>query len=409
MKRSVITSLFMSLLAVAVSHAQPPRLPQWQEGYMDIHLIATGRGDASFVIMPDGTKMLIDCGDVGYRWEYPILPDDSRTPAQWVDTYIRHFSAGTPSPGKVDYFLLSHFHTDHMGNTATMKKGKRYGLCGVTEIAEYLSFGKWVDRDWPSYDFPSEAFQDAVTGKFMVEYRAFVPYQQKKRKTVFERFEIGSDSQFTLVNDPQKYAGRFEIRNLGARGESWTGEGLQTQVNYDGGPEDIKDENWMSCVIKITYGDFSYYTGGDLPGGYFEKKSHEFNCDFETPVAKVCGPVTAMRVNHHAANNSTNYNQLMLLQPQTLVITSARYTQPNYSALMRMADQMVCPGEKDIFCNCDAARNTVSPTYYKNITAIGHIVIRVYEDGRTYQVFVLENTDPSYPVKYMTPVKNSLR
>lgn len=374
---------------------------------MDLHIIATGRGDANFFILPDGTKMLVDCGDVGTRWEYPVLPNDSKTPAQWVETYIRHFSKGTPSEGHVDHFLLTHFHTDHMGNVDTMEDGKRYGLSGVTEIAEYLTFGKWVDRDYPNYTFPSETFLDAVSHGFMAEYVEFVPYQQKKRGTVFEKFLIGSDAQFNLVFNPEKYAGLFQIRNLGANGCSWTGNGFATKVNYDGADDQIKDENWMSCSIKITYGKFSYYTGGDLPGGYASKNKYGVNLDFETPVAKICGPVTAMRANHHATNNSTNYNQLRLLRPKTIIITSAKYTQPDHTTLFRMADQMVLPGERDIFCNCDAAKDKVAAIYYDNIKAIGHIVLRVYEGGNEYQVFVLDNQDPTYPVLYKSDVRDS--
>lgn len=237
MKRRI--SIALILLSIPLASQDKEYLPQWQDGYMDIHVIATGRGDATFIIMPDGTTMLIDCGDVGYRRNYPILPDDSKTPAQWVDTYIRRFSEGVPSPGRIDHFLLIHFHTDHMGNTDTMKEGKRYGLSGVTEITEYLSFGKWVDRGWLSYDFPSEKFMNSVTGQFMNQYRLFVPYQQKKRKTTFERFVVGSADQFCLVNTPEKYAGKFEIRNLGACSESWTGNGLETPVAEVCGQDDL--------------------------------------------------------------------------------------------------------------------------------------------------------------------------
>ena len=237
MKKLICIALF--LLSVPLASQDKKYLSPWQEGYMDIHVIATGRGDATFIIMPDGTTMLIDCGDVGYRWNYPILPDDSKTPAQWVDAYIRKFSEGLPSPAKIDHFLLTHFHTDHMGNVNTMREGKKYGLSGVTEIAEYLSFGKWVDRGWPSYDFPSEHFINSVTGQFMNQYRLFVPYQQKKRKTIFERFVIGSADQFCMVNTPEKYAGKFEIRNLGACGESWTGNGLETPVAEVCGQDDL--------------------------------------------------------------------------------------------------------------------------------------------------------------------------
>ena len=53
-----------ALLAFQLTSAQE-YLPKWQEGYMDIHTIATGRGDATFIVMPDGTTLMIDAGDNG--------------------------------------------------------------------------------------------------------------------------------------------------------------------------------------------------------------------------------------------------------------------------------------------------------------------------------------------------------
>src|SRR5690554_174014 len=35
-------------------------LPDWEEGYLDIHAINTGRGESQLLIFPDGTTMLID-------------------------------------------------------------------------------------------------------------------------------------------------------------------------------------------------------------------------------------------------------------------------------------------------------------------------------------------------------------
>ena len=35
-------------------------LPAWQKGEMDIHFINTTTGECAFLIMPDGTQMLID-------------------------------------------------------------------------------------------------------------------------------------------------------------------------------------------------------------------------------------------------------------------------------------------------------------------------------------------------------------
>ncbi|MDD2726949.1 MAG: hypothetical protein PHO17_06555, partial [Proteiniphilum sp.] len=55
----VILLLFLSSL-----NAQNSYLTPWRKGYLDIHFISTGRGNASFILMPDGTTMLIDAGDL---------------------------------------------------------------------------------------------------------------------------------------------------------------------------------------------------------------------------------------------------------------------------------------------------------------------------------------------------------
>ena len=39
----------------------------WKEGYLDIHHIVTGSGDCVFSVMPDGTTLLVDAGDIGDR------------------------------------------------------------------------------------------------------------------------------------------------------------------------------------------------------------------------------------------------------------------------------------------------------------------------------------------------------
>ena len=39
-------------------------LPAWSEGELDIHFINTGRGECAFYILPDGTTLLVDAGEL---------------------------------------------------------------------------------------------------------------------------------------------------------------------------------------------------------------------------------------------------------------------------------------------------------------------------------------------------------
>lgn len=96
---------------------------------------------------------------------------------------------------------------------------------------------------------------------FIEEYMKFVNYTVSQG-TDAQKFQVGSNRQFTMVNDPKKYAKLFEIRNLCANGEVWAGKGKKSVKMYSGDPL-LFDENMNSCAIRLRYGKFSYYNGGD--------------------------------------------------------------------------------------------------------------------------------------------------
>ncbi|MBY0375762.1 MAG: hypothetical protein K2Q23_17330, partial [Bryobacteraceae bacterium] len=78
------------IVALVANLAAEPLKP-WTLGYLDIHQIHTGRGNCSFVVLPDGTTLLIDAGAVPERGAglVPARPHSSRTPAEWIAHYIR--------------------------------------------------------------------------------------------------------------------------------------------------------------------------------------------------------------------------------------------------------------------------------------------------------------------------------
>lgn len=52
-------------------------LPAWTEGSLYIHHISTGRGNASYFVMPDGTTMLIDAGEADPLFIASVVPTES--------------------------------------------------------------------------------------------------------------------------------------------------------------------------------------------------------------------------------------------------------------------------------------------------------------------------------------------
>ena len=203
--------------------------PAWQEGEMEIHHIYTGRGECVFCILPDGTNMLIDAGDIGPYNDPQTLhcsPDESRQPGEWIARYISRLLSYREEQ-KVDYAFLTHFHADHMGGESPTspktKKGGDYRLIGLSEVAEYIPFKKLIDRDWPAYQNPHPP-KELSFGN----YKSFVDWNVKNSGLQMERFEVGSNTQFSLLYQPEKYPG-FEVRNIIANGIIWTGEENKTK------------------------------------------------------------------------------------------------------------------------------------------------------------------------------------
>lgn len=379
-------------------------LPKWQEGYMDIHTIATGRGDATFIVMPDGTTLMIDAGDNG-KPKDPQHPDTTKRAGEWQAVYMKKVMEGLPDKNKVDYAMITHFHDDHMGCVRQMLPGDNgYGLSGITLVGEFVDFGTLIDRAYPDYDFPSKKKVDGANKGFMPEYHKFVEYKQSKGMKV-EKFQIGGLNQIQLQHNPKKYRKNFEIRNLAANGEVWTGVGSEVVKQYKGDPT-LFDENVNSCAIRITYGDFRYFNGGDLSGGNWPSyKSQER--DMETGVAKVCGNVDVIKANHHGYYDTCNGFFLNTLSPEVVIIDARSNNHPVPSTMARMTDPLVWPDQGEFYITVDKAREKLSEELWSHFKPWGHIVVRVYEGGKEYQVFVLDPDNLDYPVKYVSEIKKA--
>lgn len=371
---------------------------------MDIHTIATGRGDATFIVMPDGTTLLIDAGDNG-KLKDPQHPDTTKRAGEWQAIYMKKVMEDLPDKKTVDYAMITHFHDDHMGAVRQMLPGRNgYGLSGITLVGEFMDFRTMIDRDYPDYDFPSKKNVRNANKGFMEEYHKFVKYKMSKGMKM-EKFEVGALNQIKLLNDPKKYRKNFEIRNLAANGEVWTGKGEKAEKQYKGDPK-LFDENVNSCALRITYGDFRYYNGGDLSGGNWDiYKSKER--DMETPVAKVCGKVDVIKANHHGYYDTCNGFFMNALSPDVVIIDARSNNHPVPSTMARMTDPLVWTEQGEFYITVDKAREKLSDELWSYFKPWGHIVVRVYEGGQEYQVFVLDPDRLDYPVKYKSEIKKA--
>lgn len=398
--------LINSQLAYSQQVGQP--LSAWQEGFLDIHQINTGRGNAALLILPDGTSALIDAGALDPTRPRTLSPrntsakpNDSRQAGEWIARYARKMLSFRSDPA-IDYAIMTHFHDDHMGAVSPISKpssGGNYKLTGVTEVGEHIKINKIIDRGWPGYDYPRSFEGDSL----VQNYRRFLNWQTKSKGLVVERFQPGRNDQLTLLKNPKAYRDVFEIRNIAANGEIWTGVGQVTRQHF---PElnvlpsnQYPSENMCSLVLRISYGKFDYFSGGDIPGVLqFGAPSWH---DVETPVARVIGPVEVQLLDHHGNRDSQNGYLLGSLRPRVLVVPVWSSDHPGHDVLDRIYSQQVYPGERDVFATnmLEANKLVIGELLNRLKSDSGHIVIRVDPGGNTFRVIILDDADESFRVK----------
>ncbi|MFQ5506814.1 MAG: MBL fold metallo-hydrolase, partial [Planctomycetota bacterium] len=170
---------------------------------------------------------------------------------------------------QVQAVLASHYHPDHVGGLDELLNG--FPVLSVWDRGR--------NRE-PTHRF----------------YKAYVSAAGRKRRTAFpgQVFFLGGGAKATVLAVDGNVFGdkQYPIH---------TGQ----QV-----------ENAASIVLRVDYGNFQLWLGGDLTGG------GNSTYDMETPVARVCGDVDVYQVDHHGSNTSSNATMLRLLSPELALISA---------------------------------------------------------------------------------------
>lgn len=390
---------FLTALAATPAFAQSAGpLPPWTPGTLDIHHISTGRGNCTLTIGPDGTVLMIDAGaqmptEQQLPYFVPAYPDLSKRPGEWMARYAMR-QMKNAGREEIDHLFLTHFHSDHMGEFKSFlplsKKGN-YRLTGITDIAEQITIRKLADRGFPNYNYPAP-LEDPATRN----YRAFVE-QASKTGTKVEAFRPGSNTQLGLVRKPGDYPA-FEVRNIVANGELWTGKGTTTRQVFPAlatlKPAQYPSENMCSGGIRIRYGAFDYFHGGDLCDGSPYGTPAWRN--IESAAAQVVGAVDVALASHHGYIDSTGPAVVRALRPRAFVIHSWDSAHPTMPALHNMLSEELYPGPRDIYATALKAEAKIAIKRLSMLkSSLGHVVIRVAPGGTSWQVFITSNADES--------------
>jgi beta-lactamase superfamily II metal-dependent hydrolase len=409
--------LIVTLLSARAQQVGNP-LPEWQEGMLDLHHINTGRGDAAFYIFPDGTTMLLDAGEMDptdprttSARNSTLHPNDSKTPAEWIVFYIGNKFPKNLKP-KLDYALITHFHDDHYGSVypgaKTSVQGK-YILTGITGVGDKLPIGMLIDRGYPDYKYTLDMnrFKAVVTEKpqlqqdynSMLNYMAFTNYHVQQSGMKAATLQAGRNDQIKLVHNPGKYQD-FKVQNIKANGIIWKGSGTETFNYLEKAPVEKIPENQLSLAIRIAYGDFRYYTGGDNPS-VADLGAPEW-MDVGTPIAKAVGEVDVAVMDHHGNRDAHNEFNIKTLRPRVWIEQTWSSDHPGHEVLRRVTSKYLYPEERDLFATnmLEANKLVIGPSLENSYKSTdGHILVRVLPGGKQYYVIILNDETEQAEVK----------
>ena len=359
------------------------KYPGWKPGEMDIHFIHTGEAECTFFIFPDGTTMLLDCGRAwerkpGYAEAIPSAPSKERRAGEWVARYIERLIPQR----EIDYLMISHWHSDHIN--------------GIPDVAAAFKFANYFDHQFPN----PKSYKSNVSEDGYKMIQEWLPSARKAGMKA-EPFKVGGKDQIRLLHDARNYYSRvFEVRNIAANGVVWLGDkkGVRDVVgeHVRRTGADRVNENSLSAAIRIKYGNFSYFTGGDIEGDFTGADGKKFS--YEALVGSSVGHVEVCKTNHHACPASMRDDFIRSTSPQLFLSSTWSPNQINSVSLPRMASRELYPGPRTIaFCFVPEFKKKAyeGRDFMRDVVDGGHQVVKVAPGGFWYRLYTLTAMDES--------------
>ncbi|MDP2342962.1 MAG: MBL fold metallo-hydrolase [Deltaproteobacteria bacterium] len=174
-------------------------------GQLEVFFIDVGQGDATLLIAPDGSTLLVDGG-----------------PPEAVNT-VRRFIDDTG--GRLDRVAVTHTHADHLGGMVGVLRGVDNRAGTDDDIVPGL---RWIGHD-----------DDVCDSQLCDDYRALVgaPFEKPAIDTVLD---FGGATITVVARDADVGSGPFSV---------------------------VDDPNSLSLALLVEFGGRSLFLGGDTTGG----------------------------------------------------------------------------------------------------------------------------------------------
>ena len=269
---------------------------------LTVHYVNVGQGDATFILLPDGTNMLIDTGT-------EEASDD-------LVEYIQDLNVT-----QIDYFVLTHSDADHSGGA--------YEIFDAFEIKQiYRPFQIAVDEDKDGNIIPIEEedlseyylLNDDVANA--VSTKTYQDYIKCAHNETYTENSVQYDSQIIISHDGLKIQSKksgvnfvieffapFVLDSTPITEEETTGFVVDTYGKTN--------RNNISPVILLEYQETSFLFTGDA-GTEVEK---DLINSLTTNEISRFKNIDVYQAGHHGANNSNSQEFINLTTPNYVVVS----------------------------------------------------------------------------------------
>ena len=211
-----------------------------------------------------------------------------------------------------------------------------------------------------------------------------------------QRARAGSSDQLALRHNASAYP-NFSARILSVNGEVWTGSGERAKAMFPS-PQKLAgtllpSENMCCVSLRIQYGAFRYYSGGDLTC------DTEYGRlpwrDIETPVANSARPVSVAVANHHGYFDACGPAMVRALRPRVWVLPTWHVSHPAMNVMANIFSTELYPGDRSVFAVGMTPEALLTTERFSSSlsSSDGHVVIRVPPTGREFTVHVMDARD----------------
>src|SRR5882724_3689140 len=276
-------------------------LPMWRSrppkptGELQVHVLDVGpiEGDSILIISPAGKSVLIDAGDAGK--------------GKVVLDALKRYKVD-----RVDYFIATHPHTDHIGAADEVLNGIK--VANVIDNGVDLSTPAPVTATKPGKGkkvapppTPPKKSKTKTANAFFDEYRDALKLNgaQYEKAEPGKKYDLGGGAILTVLAPAEPFFTKDQMK----------AGGNETNAN--------------SIVLRLDYGDFSMLFMGDAEE---QSEARLLGKDFDLKASVI-------KIAHHGSKYATSESFLKRVQPEAAIISDGewnRYGHPAQSVLDRL-------------------------------------------------------------------------